>query len=30
MIRRHVAMTFIVATVLLIFVFSYAINLTRL
>jgi len=29
MIRRHVAMTFIVAAVLAIFVFSYAINLKR-
>jgi len=30
MIRRHVAMTFIVAALLAVFVFSYAINLTRL
>ena len=29
MIRRHVAMTFLVAAVLLVFVFSYAINLVR-
>lgn len=30
MMRRHVAMTFIVAALLVVFVFSYAINLTRL
>jgi hypothetical protein len=30
MMRRNVAMTFIVAALLMVFVFSYAINLTRL
>lgn len=30
MMRRNVAMTFIVAALLIVFVFSYAINLTRL
>ena len=30
MMRRHVAMTFIVAALLIVFGFSYAINLTRL
>ena len=30
MMRRHVAMTFIVAALLVDFAFSYAINLTRL
>ncbi len=30
MMRRHVTMTFIVAALLVVFAFSYAINLTRL
>ena len=30
MMRRHIAMAFIVAALLIVFVFSYAINLTRL
>jgi hypothetical protein len=30
MMRRHVVMTFIVAALLVVFAFSYAINLTRL
>lgn len=30
MMRRNVAMTFLVAALLMVFVFSYAINLTRL